>query len=136
MVEIFEPNIFKMNRSEKKEHTDLFSKAVKKLRKLGYRDIRADILENFDDPQSFTRRNNEEPFTPDITATSKSGKRHYFDIALKTDNERRLVTKWRLLDTMADLKNRKFKLLIPYGSQRFTNDIVDNYNISPQMIKI
>ncbi|MFK7936596.1 MAG: hypothetical protein AB8G22_23985 [Saprospiraceae bacterium] len=124
-----------MNRKERKKHTELLESAIKKIKKLGYRNVKAATLDDYEDPRSFSRAKDDETFVPDITATIR-GRKDYFDVALKTDRDRRLVTKWRLMDTLARMKNRKFTLLVPRGSYRFANDIVDQYSINPQLVRI
>lgn len=124
-----------MNKIERKENTELLESAIEKIEKLGYKNVKVAALEEYETPQGFSRAKDDESFVPDITATMR-GRKAYFDIALKTEKNRRLVTKWRLMDTIARMKNRKFTLLIPRGSYRFAADIVKQYSINPRLVRI
>ena len=124
-----------MNRKERKENAELLENAIEKIEKLGYSNVKVAALEEYETPQGFNRAKDDETFIPDITATIR-GRKDYFDVALKTNKDRRLVTKWRLMDTIARMRNRKFTLLVPRGSYRFASDLVKQYSINPKLVRI
>lgn len=102
----------------------------------GYNNIRAN-LEDFETPAKLTRRvkGEEESFIPDATATM-NGRKSYFEVSLKTENTRPVVTKWKLLSNLASLKNGKFFLLVPRGHMAFTNRLVTQYTIEAEIVKL
>ncbi len=124
-----------MNRKEKEENDYFIEAGVQFLRKKGFKGIKADILEEYENPKSLVKSSTQEPFTPDITMM-KNGRRFFCDIALKTDKIRRLVSKWRLMETLAAVKESRLYLLVPKGSLSFTKTLVKQYNINAEVFKL
>ncbi|MGB0521717.1 MAG: hypothetical protein ACPGJS_02095 [Flammeovirgaceae bacterium] len=83
----------------------------------------------YDDPQVFTSRASQEKVQADFSFITRKGEKHYTDIALKSEKPQRLVTRWKLLSTMASLKDGKLHLLTPRGHKSFTRKLVQEYNI-------
>ena len=100
----------------------------------GFKMIRANI-DNFDAPSKLNRKGDNDYFVPDITGIL-NGRKSYFEVAMKTDKIRHLVTKWKLLSNMARFKEGKLFLLVPKGHLAFTNKIIKDYAISAEVIKI
>lgn len=102
----------------------------------GYNNIRANVGD-YETPAKLTRRvkGEEESFIPDATATL-NGRKSYFEVSLKTDNTRPVVTKWKLLSNLASMKNGKFFLLVPRGHMAFTNRILSRYPMEAEIIKL
>lgn len=103
-------------------------KVVQQLESKGYENIRADIDE-YEPPASYTNRSDNTQFVPDITAT-KDGSKFYFEISMKTEEQTKLAGKWRLLSTLAEMKNGMLKIFAPHGQMAFTNRILKKHNIN------
>ena len=121
------------------DRADKMKDAIEWVKKKGFTEIKANAedLEDMDvdAPSSFERKRDEEEFVPDISG-KKMGAKSYFEIAIKTDETRRLVTKWKLLSKMASMKNGKLYLLAPRGSKSFTDGLVKQYNIQAKVYSI
>ena len=87
------------------------------------------IHPDYDDPKAFLNSRTKETIQADISFTSP-GRKNFTEIALKSDNKQKLVTKWKLLSMMAAGKNGKLFLLAPKGHKMFTQRLVDQYNIN------
>ena len=85
--------------------------------------------EEFETPSAFSRPDEEQPYIPDITGR-RTGRKFYVEIALKTENVRRIVSKWKLLSTLARHKGGKLFLLAPRGHKAFVERILDRYQIT------
>ncbi|HMQ06700.1 MAG TPA: hypothetical protein PKC30_05325 [Saprospiraceae bacterium] len=105
-----------------------FDVALEWVEKRASDQIRVD-KEGFEPPRSFVNKNTQEQIAPDITYKTSNGSKHYTDIALKSENPQKLVTKWKLLSTMAQMKNGKLHLLAPRGHKSFATELVNTYNI-------
>lgn len=118
------------------EHLRYYQDAIQWLNKFGFDAIRADC-EGYDPPAKLTNAasDSDQFFVPDITALRENSK-SYFEISLKTESERQLVTKWKLLESMASLRNGDFKIFAPRGHVRFTREIVEKHSISAEIISI
>ncbi|MBL3658163.1 hypothetical protein [Fulvivirga sediminis] len=126
--------MLKQNR-EKTGYQEKLEMAVEKVENLGFENIRADLPE-FDTPAKLVNQNNNDVFIPDITAKSKSGKKAYFELSNKVKDTQKLVNKWKLLSTMATIKDGAFQIFVPHGAMKFTKDLVTKYSISAELIKI
>lgn len=85
--------------------------------------------EDYEQPKTFTNRTTKEEVQADISFISK-GSRCYTDIALKTDQPQKLITKWKLLSQMASVKQGKLFLLTPRGHKMFVQQLVETYKIN------
>lgn len=112
----------------------LIQKIADQLASKGFEDIRADI-EGFESPARLVRQSDDFEFTPDVTAMRK-GRKYYCELAIKTDAVRRLVGKWMLIATLAEMKGGKFQIYVPHGNMKFTRELVDEYEITADIIKI
>lgn len=117
---------------------ELYEKAIDWIKKRGYDKVKSKI-DDFDSPTSFLRSNDREEetnsMTPDITAVMR-GNKCYFEIAIKDDDQDRLVTKWKLLDRLAAMKEGKFFLFTPHGHRAFADRIIRDYEINAKLINI
>lgn len=104
-----------------------FQQAIDWAKKRGLSNIRAN-WENFDPPSAFSRKKGDEPFIPDITG-KKTGGKWYVEIAMKTENKKRLISKWKLLSTLAAMRGGKLFLLAPHGHKAFAERILNNYEL-------
>ncbi|MEL6140214.1 MAG: hypothetical protein AAFU67_01180 [Bacteroidota bacterium] len=110
----------------------LLDKVVKKK---GFDEVRANV-EGYETPAKIRRgKDSEEYFIPDVTG-EVNGRKSYFELGMKTNDERLLVTKWRLLSSLAAYKNGKLYLAVPRGHMAFTNRILADYPIQAEIVKI
>ena len=73
-----------MTSNDKKENSDFLENSVTYLQNLGYQNIKADI-DGYETPKSYHKKGSDITVTPDIVA-EKEGRKHIFDISLKTRN--------------------------------------------------
>lgn len=85
--------------------------------------------EGYENTKTFTNKSSLETIQPDISYITNRGNKHFTEIALKSDKPQKLITRWKLLSTMASMKNGKLHLLAPRGHKMFTQRLVDKYNI-------
>ena len=100
----------------------------------GFKKIRANI-DSFESPSKLNRKGDDQFYVPDITGVL-NGRKSYFEVAMKTERIRHLITKWKLLSNMARFKEGKLFLLVPKGHLAFTNKIVRDNQISAEIIKV
>ncbi len=114
----------------------LYEKAIEWVRRKGYSRVKANI-EEFDRPSSFMQPGEGEgaAITPDITAVMR-GNKCYFEIALKSDDKQQVVTRWKLLDRMAALKEGKFYVFTPHGHRAFANRLVKQHDINAVLVSL
>ena len=114
----------------------LIEKAVEWAKKRGFVKIKANIEnKEFDTPASFVKPGEENPYVPDVTGM-KFGRKNYVEVALKTDNLKRTISKWKLLSTLAKMKNGKLFLLAPRGHKTFAQTIVKERHLNAKVISI
>ncbi|MCO6492191.1 MAG: hypothetical protein J5I98_27485 [Phaeodactylibacter sp.] len=115
----------------------LYEKAIEWVKRKGYSKVKANI-DDFERPSSFMQPGDDDDdaaLTPDITAVMR-GNKCYFEIAVKSDDKRLLVTKWKLLDRMAALKEGKFYLFTPHGHRAFANRLIKKHDINAVLVSI
>ncbi len=100
----------------------------------GFKKIKANV-EDFDTPAKLQRERDEESYIPDITGVI-NGRKSYFELSLKTEKIRQVVTKWKLLSRIAGFKRGKLYLIVPRGHYAFTNRILDQYPIEAKIIRV
>lgn len=110
----------------------ILEKAIKWAKNKGFQNIKAKT-EEYEDPIQFTRNRDEESFMPDITGLQTGGK-SYIEIATKTEDIHRTISKWKLLSTMASMKGGNLFLLAPKGHKTFTENIVKKYNLDAKVV--
>ena len=111
-----------------------FESAIKWAKKQGFQNIKANY-QDYDTPGQFNQQGDDNAFIPDITGVGLGGK-NYVEIAMKTENLSRTVSKWKLLSTMASIKGGKFYLLAPRGHKAFTVNIVEKHNLEARVVSI
>lgn len=121
------------NRDEK-DYEEILAQIVKKLESQGYDNIKADIP-GYEKPPQLKRQGTDDAFWPDATAV-RNGRKSYFEIAKRTKEEIRLVGKWKLLSTLAQIKNGELQIFIPRGELSFTRRITTKYNLNAELIKL
>jgi hypothetical protein len=100
----------------------------------GFKEIQAN-LEGYEMPKSYERAADNTKFTPDVTGVNMFN-RHYLEVSVKTDQMRAYISKWKLLSELANMKGAKLYLMAPRGHVRFTREIVDQYGIPAEVVKI
>ncbi len=107
---------------------ELYSKAVQWAERKGFKKIRAKVDE-YETPQSFYKPSTDKTVTPDITGV-KMGIKSYIEIALKTDDKKAIISKWKLFGTLASRKGGKLYLLAARGHKSFTERMVHKHNLT------
>lgn len=116
------------------EKKDYIEKAVEYAKSKGFKDFKA-MLDDYEEPKSFTSVSADTEVLPDFTA-KRRGKKHYFDIALKTDDVQPLITKWKLLQQLAEVKNSKLILFAPRGHKAFAERLTKQYKIGADILAL
>lgn len=120
------------------KETRFYQSALEWVRKRGYNKVKANVdMEGVEPPTSFKQEadGEESLITPDITATMR-GNKCYFEIAVKTDEKTDLITKWKLLDRLASIREGKFFLFTPHGHRAFADRIIRNHEINATLVNI
>ncbi|TXD83378.1 hypothetical protein ESY86_09950 [Subsaximicrobium wynnwilliamsii] len=124
-----------MIHSDKEKYSDILSDSVTYLEQRGYENIKAD-MEGYETPKSYHKKGSDINITPDIVAT-KEGRKHYFDISLKSEEPKLLKSKWLFLNTLTSMRSQKFRLITTRGHYKFTNEMLDDINLTDKkLIKI
>lgn len=101
----------------------------------GFDQVKAN-MEGFETPSKIRdRKDPDKFFIPDVTGMI-NGRKSYFELAVKSEDAREVVTKWRLLSDLASFRNGKLYLAVPRGHMAFTNRILADYNIKAEVVKI
>ncbi len=114
------------------KNSKLIRKAVEWAKKKGFQKLKANC-EDFETPVQYQNASKDEVFTPDVTGVQRVGK-SYIEVALKEDNVRKIVTKWKLLSTLANMKGGQFILLAPKGHKSFAEKIVQEHQLSARIV--
>lgn len=112
------------------EKQEYYEQAINWAKQKGFSDIKANFGD-YDAPVKYT--SDQRSFTPDITG-QKRGAKSFIEIALKTDEIRRRITKWKLLAQLSAIKGGRLILLAPNGHKSFTERILKQHNLSAQVI--
>lgn len=117
------------------KQTKYLKQAIQLLEKKGYSDIKAELPE-YESPTSFTEKTSDKSFTPDLTGTKDSGKDYFQVVEGDKKNIQDVVSKWKLFSNLAKIKNGSFYLLVPYGRKKYTTELIKEYNIDAEMMKL
>lgn len=121
--------------TDKDKYSDLIKDSVTYLEQRGYENIKADT-EGYETPKSYSKVGSDVIITPDIVA-EKEGRKHYFELSLKSTKPKLLKSKWLFLNTMSNLKSHHFRLITTRGHYKFTNEMLDDINLTDKkLIKI
>ncbi len=124
-----------MIQADKEKYKDILENSVDYLEQHGFENIKADT-DGYETPKSFIKKGSDVSITPDIVA-HKNGKKHYFDISLKSEKPKLLKSKWLFLNTLTALKSHHFRLITTKGHYKFTSEMLDDINLSNKsLIKI
>lgn len=120
---------------EKEKHSDFIQDSVAYLENHGFENIKAD-LDGYESPKSYLKKGSDISITPDITA-EKEGRKHIFDISLKSSETDLLKSKWVFLNTLSAMRSQRFKLITTRGHYKFTNQMLESINLDHKnLIKI
>ena len=101
----------------------------------GYERIRAD-LSDYEKPARLMKQGSADAFVPDLTAR-KNNSKCYFELVNTTEeNNRRTISKWQLLSTLAKSQNGKFFVLVPHGKMSYTNRLLASNEINAEVVKM
>lgn len=121
--------------ADKEKYSDILGNSITYLENHGFENIKAD-MEGYDTPKSYTRVGSAISVTPDIVA-EKEGRKHYFDISLKSEKPNLLKSKWLFLKALSTLKSFRFRLITTRGHYAFTQEMLEATNINKKnLIKI
>lgn len=112
---------------DKEKYVEELNLSISYLENLGYSNIKADI-EGYDSPKSYHKKGSDIDVTPDIVA-EKEGRKHIFDLSLKSQKPRLLKSKWLFLNTLSQIKSYRFRLITTRGHYKFTNETIDAINL-------
>ena len=120
---------------DKEKYEEELNQSISYLENLGYSNIKADI-EGYESPKSYHKKGSDINVTPDIVA-EKEGRKHVFDLSLKSDKPRLLKSKWLFLNTLSQIKSFRFRLITTRGHYKFTNETIDDINLGTiKLLKI
>ncbi|MEM6270654.1 MAG: hypothetical protein AAF998_14530 [Bacteroidota bacterium] len=118
--------MLKESRSDTKYQADL-EQVVRGLELKGYESIKAD-LPDLERPSGLKSVDKDFEYVPDVSA-KKYEATSFFEISQKTHEVQKLVTKWKLLATVANIKRGKLTIYMPKGTMKFTRELVEQYQI-------
>lgn len=87
-------------------------------------------FEGYDKPSPFVNQRTKVEVVPDIVYVDEKGNKNFVEIAIKQENFRDVITKWKLLISIASFKNGKLHLLCPKGHLSFVKKQVATYDLS------
>ena len=93
---------------DKDKYAEELTHSIQYLENLGYNNIKADI-EGYETPKSYHKKGSDIDVTPDIVA-EKEGRKHIFDLSLKSEKPRLLKSKWLFLNTLSQIKSYRFQI--------------------------
>ncbi len=110
----------------------LYNKAITWASDRGFSNIKANFGD-YERPTPYSRPKEDKPYIPDITGR-KSGAKCYIEIANKEEDQKRSISKWKLLSTLAKLKGGKFFLLAPRGHKAYAERMLKKYRLDAHLI--
>ena len=119
---------------DKVENKKIIQETISYIENLGYENIKADI-EGYDTPKTYHKKGSDFVITPDIVA-EKAGRKHYFEISLKSESPNLLKSKWRFLDVLTRMKDNRFKIITYRGHYKFTQDMLGDIHLTKDIIKL
>ena len=114
--------------------SNFYEKMIQWVKTHSFSKIKANS-DGYEKPTAFRKPDDDETFTPDVTAV-KLGTKNYFELALKSEDPERTIRKWKLLSTLADMKNGTLYLFAPRGHKAFATKIVEGRNLNAKVISI
>ena len=120
---------------DKEKYSDILNDSITYLENHGFENIKADAV-GYKTPKSYSKVGSDIVIIPDIVA-EKEGRKHYFDLSLKSEKPKLLKSKWLFLNALSALKSHRFKLITTRGHFQFTNSMLSDINLTNKnLIKI
>ncbi|MFI0428251.1 hypothetical protein [Mariniflexile sp. HMF6888] len=120
---------------DKAKYSDILKNSITYLENHGFKKIKADT-DGYETPKSYLKAGSDISITPDIVA-EKEGRKHYFDLSLKSEKPKLLKSKWLFLNTLSNLKSSRFRLITARGHYAFTQEMLEAINLNNKtLIKI
>jgi hypothetical protein len=120
---------------DKAKYSDILVNSITYLENHGFKNIKADA-DGYETPKSYAKAGSDITITPDIVA-EKEGRKHYFDLSLKSEKPKLLKSKWLFLNTLSNLKSSRFRLITVRGHYAFTQEMLEAINLNNKtLIKI
>ena len=120
---------------DKAKYSDILVNSITYLENHGFKNIKADT-DGYETPKSYAKAGSDITITPDIVA-EKEGRKHYFDLSLKSEKPKLLKSKWLFLNTLSTLKSSRFRLITVRGHYAFTQEMLEAINLNNKtLIKI
>jgi len=119
------------------DYNILAEQVIKFAKKSGYHDIKADFS-GYTSPASISMVSNDMTLTPDFTARRGEGK-YYFELVVKSgkeEDQNTLISKWKVLQSMARMKGGCLRLFVPRGSYKFATELMQNHHIEAELTKL
>jgi hypothetical protein len=121
--------------ADKEKYSDILENSIAYLENHGFEEIKADS-NGYETPKSYLKKGSDINVTPDIVAF-KEGEKHFFEISLKSEKPKLLKSKWLFLNTLSNLKSHKFRLITTRGHYKFTQEMLEDINLTnKKLIKI
>ena len=121
--------------TDKEKYSDILSNSLTYLENIGFENIKADA-EGYETPKSYHKRGSDITITPDIVA-EKEGRKHYFELSLKSEQPNLLKSKWLFLNTLSNMNSHRFKIITTRGHYKFTTEMLNDINLNDKkLIKI
>jgi len=99
-----------------------------------FSDIKANV-EGHDSPTAYSKPGEDSPYVPDVTGI-KLGVKSYFEVAMKSEDSERSIRKWKLLSTLAEMRNGNLFLFAPKGHKAFVDGVVKARNLKATVMSI
>ncbi|GAA4437563.1 hypothetical protein GCM10023188_31900 [Pontibacter saemangeumensis] len=124
--------------NKKSEEYNAFAEQVINFaKKSGYQDIKADFT-GYTSPASISMVSKDVVLTPDFTAKRGENK-YYFELVVKNEKEEEqstLISKWKVLESIAKMKGGDLRLFVPRGSYKFATELMQNNHIEAKLTKL
>jgi hypothetical protein len=88
------------------------------------------ISKGYEDPKIYTSKTTQEEIQADVSFVTHGGVKHYSVVALKNENPKKSVAKWKVLSFFASMKKGKLHLLAPNGHKAYIKKLVNNHDIN------
>jgi len=113
---------------------EYYDRIIDWLNRRGFENIKANV-EGFETPSGFKKKGDGELLVPDVSAQNHHSK-YYSEISMKPKDKtliQDIVSKWKLLSMVADIKGGGLYLFAPYGNKSFTTRLLDRYDINAEV---
>jgi len=112
----------------------LIEKAAAWAKSQGFDQIKANS-EGYETPTQYTMKDQDKTYTPDLTGIFL-GRKNYVEVITKNMDKEFLVSKYKLLSTLAKVKNGQFILLAPTGHKSFADKMVEDHQLNAKVHRL